>query len=151
MFVKEIVKTTAEKTIGERDIDVKIGTMIETPRAVMIAGDLASECDFFSFGTNDLTQLTYGFSRDDSGKFINHYIEKGIFKTDIFKSIDTQGVGRLLEMAITSARRINPNIKIGVCGEHAGDPESIKFFKKLDIDYISCSVFRVPVAIIGAS
>ena len=151
LFVKEIVKTTAEKTIGERDIYVKIGTMIETPRAVMIAGDLASECDFFSFGTNDLTQLTYGFSRDDSGKFINHYIEKGIFKTDIFKSIDTQGVGRLLEMAITSARRINPNIKIGVCGEHAGDPESIKFFKKLAIDYISCSVFRVPVAIIGAS
>ena len=124
--------------------------MIETPRAVMIASDLASECDFFSFGTNDLTQLTYGFSRDDSGKFLDDYVEKGIFKSDIFKNIDTKGVGKLLEMAITSARRINPNIKIGICGEHAGDPLSIKFFKKLDIDYISCSVFRVPVAIVGA-
>jgi len=150
LFVKEIVKTTAEKTIGDKDIGIKIGTMIETPRAVMIASDLASECDFFSFGTNDLTQLTYGFSRDDSGKFLDDYVEKGIFKSDIFKSIDTKGVGKLLEMAITSARRINPNIKIGVCGEHAGDPLSIKYFKKLDIDYISCSVFRVPVAIVGA-
>ena len=150
LFVKEIVKATAEKTIGDKDIGIKIGTMIETPRAVMIASDLASECDFFSFGTNDLTQLTYGFSRDDSGKFLDDYVEKGIFKSDIFKSIDTKGVGKLLEMAITSARRINPNIKIGICGEHAGDPLSIKFFKKLDIDYRSCSVFRVPVAIVGA-
>ena len=149
-YVKQIVKSTAQKVIGDKEISIKIGTMIETPRAALISGELASECDFFSFGTNDLTQLVYGFSRDDSGKFLDDYEREGIFKTDIFKTIDTRGVGKLLETAVTSAKRNNPNIKIGVCGEHAGDPESIKFFKRLEIDYISCSVFRVPVAIISA-
>lgn len=149
LFVKNIIKTTADKIIGDKNLTYKIGTMIETPRAVMISTDLADNCDFFSFGTNDLTQLTYGFSRDDSGKFMQKYIENSIFDKDIFKTIDSQGVGKLIEIAIKSARRINPKIKIGICGEHAGDPKSLAYFKKLDIDYCSCSVYRIPVAILS--
>lgn len=150
LYVKNIIEKTAIKTIKNGSLNYKIGTMIETPRAVIMAKELAENCDFISFGTNDLTQLTYGFSRDDSGKFIECYFKKEIFDSDIFVSIDELGVGKLIEYATETARKCNPNIQIGVCGEQAGDPKSIQFFKKIGIDYVSCSVFRVPTAILSS-
>ncbi|MDO5375751.1 MAG: pyruvate, phosphate dikinase [Staphylococcus rostri] len=128
-----------------------IGTMIETPRACMVAGALAEECDFFSFGTNDLTQLTYGFSRDDAGKFINEYVTNNILAVDPFQTIDKDGVGALIDIAVTQAKAAKPSIKIGVCGELGGDPKSIGYFNNLAIDYVSCSPFRVPGAILATA
>ncbi|MCH8646308.1 pyruvate, phosphate dikinase [Staphylococcus lugdunensis] len=139
-----------EQQAGEK-VDYLVGTMIETPRACLIAGELAEHCDFFSFGTNDLTQLAYGFSRDDAGKFINVYTERNILKLDPFQTLDKDGVGRLIQIAVEQAKRVNSNIKIGVCGELGGDTKSIHQFNKLSIDYVSCSPFRVPGAIIATA
>ena len=149
---------TAEEFINQRDIivsvfsemdlklDYKIGTMIEIPRACLIAGEIAKSADFFSFGTNDLTQTTFGYSRDDLGGFIYDYLDNNILPNDPFKSIDVKGVGQLVNMATKAGRNQNPNLKIGICGEHGGDPSSIKFFNDCKLDYVSCSPFRVPIA-----
>ena len=125
--------------------------MIELPRAAIRAKAIAKYADFFSFGTNDLTQTTFGISRDDSGKFLNDYVENKIFNKDPFVSIDERGVGELIKIAITKAKKINPKIKIGICGEHGGDPQSIKFFNHLNFNYVSCSPFRVPIAYLAVA
>ena len=136
---------------SQQDIQYMIGTMIETPRACLIANDLAKHCDFFSFGTNDLTQLTFGFSRDDAGKFINVYTENNILQLDPFQTLDREGVGRLIQLAVEQAKNTNPEIKIGVCGELGGDAKSIRKFNQWEIDYVSCSPFRVPGAILATA
>jgi pyruvate,orthophosphate dikinase len=143
-----LIHATASELFGARNarVDYKIGTMIELPRAAVCAGPIARHVSFISFGTNDLTQMTYGFSRDDARSYLDSYIEQGIFKSDPFITIDRDGVGELMRMAIANVRRVNPSIKIGVCGEHGGDPESIAFFKKLGVDYVSCSPSRLLVA-----
>ena len=133
------------------EIEYKIGTMIEVPRSTIIADQLAKEASFFSFGTNDLTQMTYGFSRDDAAKFLNVYYEKGIFKKDPFKTVDKEGVGKLIKTAIKLAKKENPNIELGVCGEHGGNPESVEFFHNIGLNYVSCSPYRVPIAIVAAA
>lgn len=143
-----IIKETAEKVFAENDdeVDYKIGTMIEIPRAALVADRFAKEVDFFSFGTNDLTQMTYGYSRDDFGKFLPVYIKQGILKADPFTTIDQFGVGELVEIGTQRGRQAHPGLKIGVCGEHGGDPESIKFFHRTGLDYVSCSPYRVPIS-----
>ena len=152
-YVKNIVCQTADKIIKQAGIELKymVGTMIEIPRATIIADELAMNTDFFSFGTNDLTQLTYGFSRDDSGKFLNDYYNKKIFEKDPFKSIDQKGVGQLVQLACELGKKGNPNIELGICGEHAGDPESIEFFNKIGLNYVSCSPYRIPTARLAAA
>ncbi|KIX90898.1 pyruvate phosphate dikinase [Staphylococcus microti] len=147
--IVECIDKLAEET--GQSLTYLIGTMIETPRACMVAGTLAEECDFFSFGTNDLTQLTYGFSRDDAGKFINEYVTNQILEVDPFQTIDKDGVGALIDIAVTQAKAAKPSIKIGVCGELGGDPKSIGYFNNLAIDYVSCSPFRVPGAILATA
>ena len=132
-------------------LDYLVGTMIELPRAAIRAKDIAKHADFFSFGTNDLTQTTYGISRDDSGKFLNDYIDNKIFEVDPFVSIDQNGVGELVEIASTRGRKANKNIKLGICGEHGGDPKSIEFCSRTGLNYVSCSPFRVPVARLAAA
>ncbi len=152
-YVKSIVKHTADQIIKQANVNLEymVGTMIEIPRATLIANELASITDFFSFGTNDLTQMTYGFSRDDAGKFLSDYYDKRIFERDPFKSIDQNGVGKLVELAINFGKKANPNIELGICGEHAGDPDSIEFFNKVGLDYVSCSPYRVPTARLAAA
>lgn len=147
-FLKNIINDTSKEVMKENnfELEYKIGTMIEIPRACLLSGEIAKEVDFFSFGTNDLTQMTFGFSRDDSQKFLKDYYKNGIYSSDPFAKIDTNGVGELMKIAINLGKNANKNLKIGVCGEHAGDPDSIKFFRTLGIDYVSCSPFRVPVA-----
>jgi pyruvate,orthophosphate dikinase len=129
----------------------KIGVMIELPSAALAAGELAREADSFSFGTNDLTQMTFGLSRDDSAAFLETYLQKGLLANDPFQNIAVSGVGELMKEACQRARAVNPSIKLGVCGEHAGDPESIAFFESIGMDYISCSAYRVPVARLAAA
>ena len=126
--------------------DYLVGTMIELPRACLTADEIAEKAEFFSFGTNDLTQTTYGFSRDDTGGFLPDYLEKNILTGDPFQSIDKEGVGSLVTMGVKKGRSVNATLKIGICGEHGGDPESIHFFHKSGLDYVSCSPFRVPIA-----
>jgi len=145
---KGIHEVTREKSVS---IPYKVGTMMETPRATLGADRLAPEVEFMSFGTNDLTQMTYGFSRDDAGKFIPKYLEKKLIDADPFVSLDQRAVGRLMEMAVTESRRVKPGIKYGICGEHGGDPRSIRFCHELGLDYVSCSPFRVPIARIAAA
>lgn len=145
------IETKIESLIEGHEVDYKIGTMIETPRACLIAEQLAEHSDFFSFGTNDLTQLTYGFSRDDAGKFIGDYIEQGILEIDPFQTLDVDGIGQLIKHAVEQAKAVKPEIKVGVCGELGGDAKSIQFFNQLSIDYVSCSPFRVPGAVIAAA
>jgi pyruvate,orthophosphate dikinase len=128
-----------------------VGTMIEIPRACLVADHIAREAEFFSFGTNDLTQMTFGISRDDAGGFLSTYIEKGIYKEDPTLSIDQEGVGKLMRMCVTDARQANPKIKLGICGEHGGDPESVKFCHRIGLDYVSCSPKRIPVARLAAA
>jgi len=143
----ETIRAEAEKIIGEFSVDVKIGTMIEVPRAALTAGDIAQAADFFSFGTNDLTQMGWGFSRDDvEGAFFWRYLELGIFGVSPFESIDRDGVGRLIRIAVDEGRAARPELHFGVCGEHGGDPDSVHFFHEVGLDYVSCSPFRVPVA-----
>lgn len=152
-YVKSIVTKTAEQIIAQSGINLNymVGTMIEIPRATLIADELASITDFFSFGTNDLTQLTYGFSRDDSGKFLNDYYNKRVFEKDPFKTIDQKGVGQLVGLGVELGKKGNPNIELGICGEHAGDPESIDFCNKIGLNYVSCSPYRVPTARLAAA
>ena len=152
-YVKETVVATAEACKKEKNSDIKymVGTMVEIPRAALTADEIAEEAEFFSFGTNDLTQMTFGFSRDDTGKLIKEYMDKGILKDDIFQSIDQTGVGKLVKMAADLGRSTRPNIKLGICGEHGGDPRSIDFCQRVGLNYVSCSPFRVPVARIAAA
>ena len=152
-YVKEIVHTIAQQLIQQNNSQIiyKIGTMIEVPRAVIIADQIAQEADFFSFGTNDLTQLTYGFSRDDASKFLKDYYEKGIFEQDPFAKIDQEGVGFLMRLGIYKGRLTNPNIELGICGEHAGETSSINFCHNIGLNYVSCSPYRVPVARLAAA
>lgn len=147
------IKTHISELLEELDveIDYEVGTMVELPRACLIADELAASTDFFSFGTNDLTQMTYGFSRDDAGKFINDYISNDVLESDPFQTLDVDGVGRLVETGVKLGRSTKPEIKIGVCGELGGDPKSIEFFHKVGLDYVSCSPFRIPIAQIAAA
>ena len=151
-IMKKLVVKIANQVQSENKIkiDYLVGTMIELPRAAIKAKDIAKHADFFSFGTNDLTQTTFGISRDDSGKFLNDYIEKKIFDIDPFVSID-EGVGDLIEIAATRGKKQNKKIKLGICGEHGGDPKSIDFCSKTGLDYVSCSPYRVPVARLAAA
>ena len=144
------VASTVMEREGEK-IDFLIGTMIEVPRAAIVADEIAEVADFFSFGTNDLTQMTYGYSRDDSAKFLDDYISEGILGVDPFESLDASGVGELVRMAVTKGRDANPKLKLGICGEHGGDPKSIAFFSEVGLDYVSCSPFRVPIARLAAA
>jgi pyruvate,orthophosphate dikinase len=152
-YVKELVDNTAKEVMEEKgkEISYKVGTMIEVPRAALLSGQLAKEAEFFSFGTNDLTQMTFGFSRDDAAKFLNDFYDKKIFEQDPFAKLDETGVGKLMEIAIYQARNVKENIKLGICGEHAGNPASIKFCKQIGLNYVSCSPFRVPVARLAAA
>jgi len=152
-YIKDIVAQEAEKCKAEKSSDIKyvIGTMIETPRAALTADEIAESAEFFSFGTNDMTQMTYGFSRDDTAKIIETYIEKNIFEEDIFRSIDEKGVGKLLDIAVKLGRQTRSDLKIGICGEHGGDPRSIEFCHRLGLNYVSCSPYRVPIARIAAA
>ena len=152
-FVKGNIKTEIEKVFKEygMEVDYKIGTMMETPRACLLADEIAGEAEFFSFGTNDLTQTTMGLSRDDSVKFMDEYHEHGIFKLEPFASIDVRGVGKLVKLGVELGKKANPELEIGICGEHGGDPKSINFFEETGLDYVSCSPFRVLVAIVAAA
>ncbi len=152
-FTKKDVIEIAEAVMAQRKvkIDYLVGTMIEVPRAALISQELAKEAEFYSFGTNDLTQMTFGFSRDDVGKFLPYYIDKGLLKVDPFVSIDQTGVGSLIELAVTKGRAVKPNLKVGICGEHGGDPSSIEFCHRSKLDYVSCSPFRVPIARLAAA
>ncbi len=152
-FVKKVVVETADAEIAASDVklDYEVGTMIEIPRAALTADDIAKEADFFCFGTNDLTQMTYGFSRDDAGKFLNAYYDTKIFENDPFAKLDQVGVGKLMKMAISLGRPANPNLHIGICGEHGGDPTSVEFCHNIGLDYVSCSPFRVPIARLAAA
>ena len=132
-------------------LEYEVGTMIEIPRAALTADEIAKEADFFCFGTNDLTQMTYGFSRDDAGKFLTAYYESKIFESDPFARLDQNGVGKLMEMAIEKGRPVNPKLHIGICGEHGGDPSSVEFCHRIGLDYVSCSPFRVPIARLAAA
>ena len=152
-FVKDKVVQTADKMIAESGIEMRylVGTMIEIPRAALTADEIAKEAEFFSFGTNDLTQMTMGFSRDDTGKLLEDYVDKGIYEEDPFKTLDVNGVGKLVEMAVKLGKQARPNIKLGICGEHGGDPKSIEFCHKVGLNYVSCSPFRVPIARLAAA
>ena len=152
-FVKKIVVETADAEIAAANADIKyhVGTMIEIPRAALTADEIATEADFFCFGTNDLTQMTFGFSRDDAGKFLNAYYDKKIFESDPFAKLDQTGVGKLMETAIKLGKPVNPNLHVGICGEHGGDPSSVEFCHKIGLDYVSCSPFRVPIARLAAA
>ena len=152
-FVKKVVVETADAEIAAAGIDLKyeVGTMIEIPRAALTADAIAKDADFFCFGTNDLTQMTYGFSRDDAGKFLNAYYDKKILENDPFAKLDQTGVGKLMELAIKLGKPVNPNLHVGICGEHGGDPSSVEFCHKIGLDYVSCSPFRVPIARLAAA
>ena len=152
-YVKDVVVKTADAIIKEAGSDMKylVGTMIEIPRAALTADEIAEEAEFFSFGTNDLTQMTFGFSRDDAGKFLGSYYDAKIYESDPFARIDQKGVGKLVKMAATLGRSVRPDIHLGVCGEHGGDPSSVEFFHKVGLDYVSCSPFRVPIARLAAA
>ena len=152
-YVKKIVTDTADAEIKASGIDLEyeVGTMIEIPRAALTADEIAKDADFFCFGTNDLTQMTYGFSRDDAGKFLNAYYDKKIFENDPFAKLDQDGVGKLMETAIKLGKPVNPNLHIGICGEHGGDPSSVEFCHNIGLDYVSCSPFRVPIARLAAA
>ena len=152
-FVKDVVVKTADKLIAEAGVELKyeVGTMIEIPRAALTADAIAEEAEFFCFGTNDLTQMTFGFSRDDAGKFLPAYYRNKIYEFDPFARLDTTGVGRLMEMAVDLGKKTRPNLHCGICGEHGGDPSSIEFCHKIGLDYVSCSPFRVPIARLAAA
>ena len=152
-YVKNIVTTTADKIIAEKGVDLKymIGTMIEIPRAALLADEIAKEAQFFSFGTNDLTQMTFGFSRDDAGAFLGDYYDKKIYEHDPFARLDQKGVGKLVKMAVELGKSVRPDIKLGICGEHGGDPATIEFCHRVGLTYVSCSPYRVPIARLAAA
>ncbi len=142
---KEVFKKKGKK------VDYLVGTMIELPRAALTADEIAQSAEFFSFGTNDLTQTTFGLSRDDAGKFLPNYVEREILPRDPFESIDQNGVGQLVEIGTKKGRKVNPKLKVGICGEHGGEPESVEFFHRTGLNYVSCSPFRVPIARLAAA
>ena len=152
-YVKNVVVETAELVKKEKNsnIEYHIGTMIEIPRACLTADDIAKEAEFFSFGTNDLTQMTFGFSRDDASKFLDSYYQNKIYEIDPFAKLDQTGVGALVEMAVEKGRMTKPDIKLGICGEHGGEPSSVEFCHKVGLTYVSCSPFRVPIARLAAA
>jgi pyruvate,orthophosphate dikinase len=152
-FLRELTDRTAKEVLAERDVSIEymVGTMVELPRAAIRAGDLAEHAEFFSFGTNDLTQTTFGISRDDSGRFLNAYIDKGIFERDPFVTLDQEGVGDLIRIATERGRAVRADVKLGICGEHGGDPASIQFCESVGLDYVSCSPYRVPIARLAAA
>jgi pyruvate,orthophosphate dikinase len=152
-YVKKVVVETADAEIAAAGIDMayEVGTMIEIPRAALTADEIATEAEFFCFGTNDLTQMTYGFSRDDAGKFLDAYYDAKIFENDPFAKLDQTGVGQLMEMAIEKGKKTRPSLHCGICGEHGGDPSSVEFCHKIGLDYVSCSPFRVPIARLAAA
>ncbi|MEG1148873.1 MAG: putative PEP-binding protein, partial [Niameybacter sp.] len=152
-YVKDVVVTAANKAIEAAGVELEyhVGTMIEIPRAAVTADQIAEEAEFFSFGTNDLTQMTFGFSRDDAGKFLEDYYGKGVYESDPFARLDQTGVGVLVQMAAEKGRSTRPNIKLGICGEHGGDPSSIEFCHNIGLNYVSCSPFRVPIARLAAA
>lgn len=148
-----IIRGTANKVFEERGdkIDYLLGTMIEIPRAALTADLVAAEADFFSFGTNDLTQMTFGYSRDDIGTFLPIYLDKGILKHDPFQVLDQEGVGQLVQMGTQKGRSVKPDLKVGICGEHGGEPSSVKFCHRVGMNYVSCSPYRVPIARLAAA
>jgi pyruvate,orthophosphate dikinase len=150
---KAVVNRVAREVMAEQGVEIKylVGTMIEVPRGAMTADQIAEEAQFFSFGTNDLTQMTFGFSRDDIGKFLRAYQEKKILEKDPFATIDTEGVGAVVQIGVERGRRARPELKVGICGEHGGDPASVHFFEKVKLDYVSASPYRVPVARLAAA
>jgi len=150
---KELIKRTADEVMQKKRVKIEylVGTMIELPRAALVADEIAKDAEFFSFGTNDLTQTTFGFSRDDAGKFINHYTENGIMEKDPFQTLDIEGVGQLVKMGVTKGRSTRKDLKVGICGEHGGDPASVEFCFKIGLNYVSCSPFRVPIARLAAA
>ena len=152
-YCKKTVVETADAEIAAAgsDLTYHVGTMIEIPRAALTADEIAKEADFFCFGTNDLTQMTFGFSRDDAGKFLGAYYDAKIYENDPFAKLDQTGVGKLMEMAIKLGKASNPDLHIGICGEHGGDPSSVEFCNKIGLDYVSCSPFRVPIARLAAA
>jgi pyruvate,orthophosphate dikinase len=152
-YVKSVITETADRIIAESGVALKymVGTMIEIPRAAITADEIAKEAEFFSFGTNDMTQMTFGFSRDDAGSFLNSYYEKKIYENDPFARLDQNGVGKLVAMAVKLGKQTRPDIKLGICGEHGGDPSSIEFCYKTGLAYVSCSPFRVPIARLAAA
>ena len=152
-YVKKFVVETADAEIkaAGSDLEYEVGTMIEIPRAALTADEIAKEADFFCFGTNDLTQMTFGFSRDDAGKFLNAYYDAKIYENDPFAKLDQNGVGKLMEMALELGKPVNPKLHCGICGEHGGDPTSVEFCNKIGLDYVSCSPFRVPIARLAAA
>jgi pyruvate,orthophosphate dikinase len=152
-YVRKTVIEAADEEIKKMgsDMTYEVGTMIEIPRAALTADEIAKDADFFCFGTNDLTQMTYGFSRDDAGKFLQAYYDAKIFENDPFAKLDQSGVGKLMEMAIKLGKDVNPKLHIGICGEHGGDPSSVEFCDSIGLDYVSCSPFRVPIARLAAA
>ena len=153
LFIKNIIDEEAKKVMEERgkELKYKVGTMIEVPRAVVLSREIGEKAEFFSYGTNDLTQMTFGMSRDDSSKFLDDYLNNNILSEDPFKHIDEKGVGQLIILSKELGRRANPNLELGICGEHGGDPESIEFFNKIGLDYVSCSPYRIPIAKLAAA
>ncbi|MGI6189315.1 MAG: putative PEP-binding protein, partial [Caldicoprobacteraceae bacterium] len=152
-YIKDVVVETAEAVMKEKGVKVKymVGTMIEVPRAALTADEIAEEAEFFSFGTNDLTQMAFGFSRDDAGKFLEDYYNKNIFESDPFARIDQVGVGKLMKMATELGKAARPEIKLGICGEHGGDPSSVEFCHNIGLHYVSCSPYRIPIARLAAA
>ena len=152
-FVKDIVVETADKEIAAAGVELKyeVGTMIEIPRAALTADEIATEAEFFCFGTNDLTQMTFGFSRDDAGKFLDAYYDTKIYENDPFAKLDQKGVGMLMKMAVEKGKAVRPSLHCGICGEHGGDPSSVEFCHEIGLDYVSCSPFRVPIARLAAA
>ena len=151
MIQKEIIEKAAKEVLEGTNIKYLVGTMIEVPRAALTADEIAKEAEFFSFGTNDLTQMTLGFSRDDVGRFVPEYLKKGLLDKDPFQALDQEGVGQLIEMAVKKGKEARPDIKLGICGEHGGEPTSVEFCHRTGLDYVSCSPFRVPIARLAAA
>ena len=151
--LRDLTVQVAEKVMAENDmkVDYLVGTMIEIPRAALLADKMAEVADFFSFGTNDLTQMAFGYSRDDAGVFLPEYVNKSILPSDPFQQLDQSGVGQLVAMAVEKGRKTNPDIHLGICGEHGGDPSSVDFCHRVGLDYVSCSPFRVPIARLAAA
>jgi pyruvate,orthophosphate dikinase len=150
-IVLEVFERIKAEKSGQAAPEIKIGTMIEVPRGAVTADEIAAEAEFFSFGTNDLTQMGCGFSRDDAGKFLDEYVSLGIYERDPFQTLDETGVGELVRIAVEKGRKARPDLKLGICGEHGGDPRSIDFFHRVGLDYVSCSPFRVPIARLAAA
>jgi pyruvate,orthophosphate dikinase len=150
---RAILEDIAEQVLGAmgEPVEYLIGTMIELPRAALTADEIAESAEFFSFGTNDLTQTTFGLSRDDAGRFLPSYVDRGIFPDDPFQVLDGKGVGRLIRIAVEDGRRVRPNLKVGICGEHGGEPQSVALCHEMGFDYVSCSPFRVPIARLAAA